>query len=120
MSRFHSYLTTAAKIITTYKPGNPLLHHLKDFFSREKKYGSTDRKQISSLCYQYFRLASAWASSYSLEEKIVLSAFLCEKKSTAFLACCRPDLNEQAGMNLKEKIRSLSVSIEKMIFFTKI
>ena len=117
MSRFHSYLSTAAKIVTTYKSGSPLLHHLKDFFSREKKYGSTDRKQISSLCYQYFRLASAWAPSYSLEEKILLSAFLCEKKSTAFLACCRPDLNEHAGMDLKEKIRFLSVSIEKIFPF---
>lgn len=34
----------------------PFASFIKNFFSKNKKFGSNDRKQISNLCYSFFRL----------------------------------------------------------------
>lgn len=78
--RFYSYLNNAVKIIGSYKGKEPLVHFLKNFFSREKKFGSKDRKQITNLCYSYYRLGKAF-TDLSLEQQILLGL----KKSTGDL-----------------------------------
>ncbi|HTN05451.1 Fmu (Sun) domain-containing protein [Agriterribacter sp.] len=55
MSRYYSYLNTSAGIIRRYNGDQPLAAFLKSFFAANKKYGSKDRKQISHLCYCYYR-----------------------------------------------------------------
>jgi 16S rRNA (cytosine967-C5)-methyltransferase len=55
VSRYHSYLNTSAGIIKRYNGDQPLAAFLKNFFAADKKYGSKDRKQISHLCYCYYR-----------------------------------------------------------------
>ena len=59
MSHHHSHLITAVKVLQSHKDGEPLVHHLKRFFAADKKYGSKDRKQISALCYNFYRLGNA-------------------------------------------------------------
>jgi len=101
--RYQSYLNTASTIISSYKGAIPLSHFLKQFFSAEKKYGSKDRKQISSLCYNYYRLGKS-AQNMSIAERIVLATFLCEHAYSEFLAFHKPDWNEKITLPVSEKL----------------
>src|SRR3954464_5025804 len=92
--RYHSYLNTAKKIVTSYTGAMPLSHFLKQFFAAEKRYGSKDRNQIAALCYNYYRLGKA-AQNISIEERILIAIFLCEHSPSGFLAFHKPDWNEK-------------------------
>ncbi|MEO6669605.1 MAG: Fmu (Sun) domain-containing protein [Ferruginibacter sp.] len=103
MSRFHSYISSAIKIIESYDNGKPLSYHLKNFFSAQKKYGSRDRKTIASLCYNYFRLGAALKNEPA-EERILAGLFLAENKSNEVLALLRPHWNGQVNLTIDEKL----------------
>ena len=45
----------ANKLIAAYHGEEPLANYLKKYFAANKKHGSKDRKNISALCYAYFR-----------------------------------------------------------------
>ena len=81
----------------------PLSHFLKQFFAAEKKYGSKDRKQISALCYDYYRLGKA-VQNISIDERIILATFLCEQVSNEFLKFHKPGWNEKLGLPVSEKL----------------
>lgn len=80
--RFYSYLNSAVKIIGRYKGAEPLTYFLKDYFSREKKFGSKDRKQIAQLCYAYYRLGKAF-TDLSFEQRVLLGLRLSSKEIDA-------------------------------------
>ena len=103
MSKFHSYISSAEKLISTCVSGKPLSLHVKSFFAADKKYGSRDRRMISSLCYNYFRTGRAFEKLGTVE-KILLGLFLCENKSNELLQFFRPDLNEKITLPVVEKI----------------
>ncbi len=103
MSRFHSYLSSAIKIINTHSAGKPLALHLKNFFGSDKKFGSRDRKMIASVCYSYFRTAIAF-NNIPIEEKIFNAVFLCEHTSNEFLHFFKPELNEKIDLPRHEKM----------------
>ena len=103
MSRFHSYINTSVKLIELYKGEQPFAIFIKNFFSKEKKYGSKDRKQISSLCYNYFRLGFAMKNC-SVEQKIIVATFLCEQAATEFLEKINPEWNEKINWPLDKKL----------------
>jgi 16S rRNA (cytosine967-C5)-methyltransferase len=103
MSRFRSYLNTTVKIIKAYKGDKPLAIFLKDFFSANKKYGAKDRKQITSLCYYYFRLGKS-ASTLSIENKALLGNFLSETKPSEFLENIKPEWNNKISQELNKKL----------------
>ncbi len=46
-------------MIEGYDGKIPFHRYLKDFFSKNKKFGSTDRKVISEWCFSFFRLGDA-------------------------------------------------------------
>ncbi|MFY7963815.1 MAG: Fmu (Sun) domain-containing protein [Chitinophagaceae bacterium] len=85
-SRFQSYISVAHKLIDTYKGEIPLAAYLKNYFSQNKKHGSTDRKQISHLCYCYYRIGGLLADA-DFNERLKLAYFLCNysPKEFAFL-----------------------------------
>ncbi|HEY8690484.1 MAG TPA: hypothetical protein VIM07_14710, partial [Chitinophagaceae bacterium] len=58
-NRFHSYVNSAVAILKLYHGNEPFHQFIKKYFSTNKKFGSKDRKQISSLCYNHFRLGNA-------------------------------------------------------------
>lgn len=103
MSRFTSYLNTAIKIIQDYDGKTPLAVFLKKFFSANKKYGARDRRQISSLCYHYFRLGKA-GSNLSYSDKIIAGTFLCDTASSDFLEDLKPEWNTMVAEPLAQKI----------------
>ena len=106
-----SHLHTAVKIIEAFKGQEPLSAFLKKFFTADKKYGSRDRKQIAKLCYQYFRLGKS-SINLSVEERIIVAAFLCETSPSPFLAFHRPEWNEHTGLSLNEKLKMLNGRID--------
>lgn len=117
MSRFHSYISSASRIIKSYDGNKPLQHHLKSFFAAEKKYGSRDRKTIASLCYNYFRTGTALINK-EIEEKILAGLFLSENKSNEMLALLRPEWNERVAISLKDKLALLHIPSSEIFPFT--
>ncbi|SDC34083.1 methyltransferase domain-containing protein [Niabella drilacis] len=82
LGRYYSYLNSAVKIIGSYQGHEPLAHFLKNYFSREKKYGGSDRKQVTQLCYAYYRLGKDFAD-LSFEQRVLLGLRLSSKEIAA-------------------------------------
>ncbi|MBN8857305.1 MAG: RsmB/NOP family class I SAM-dependent RNA methyltransferase [Sphingobacteriales bacterium] len=109
MSRFHSYLNTAATIVRQYNGAEPFASMVKKFFSAHKKYGSRDRKQISHLCYCYFRTGKMFfaASASTLETNIITAFFLCTTERNEILSAIAPELEAFTALPSDEKISLL-------------
>ena len=103
MSRYYSYINSAKEILTQYEGKEPLSSFLKKYFSSSKKFGSKDRKEISNLCYCYFRLGRL-AISLDIEERIVTGLFLCSDQPNEILFAVRPEWNEKVQLPLREKL----------------
>lgn len=100
--RFLSYLNSAVTILISYYGNEPFHLFIKKYFSANKKFGSRDRKQITSLCYNYFRTGHS-ANNISIEDKILLGTFLCENKSSTILESLKPQWNDLIEKPLEEK-----------------
>lgn len=103
MSRFHSYLNSAVSILTNYTSEEPFAGYIKKFFAANKKYGSKDRKQISHLCYCFFRTGKLF-SQFSIEEKIVAGLFLCSAQKNELLSFLKPAWGDAVVLQAKEKL----------------
>src|SRR5487761_1901423 len=90
-NHFHRYFQYADSILSSYKENEPFHLFLKKYFSVNKKHGSRDRKQITSLCYNNFRLGHGASSKLELKEKFLLSTFLCETNSSVLLDFFKPE-----------------------------
>jgi len=101
---FNRYLHYAASVIDSYK-GNESFHfHLKKYFSINKKHGSRDRKLITSLCYDYFRLGLGVSKQTGFREKFLLSSFLCETNSLFLPEFFKPERPAAIPLRLNEKL----------------
>jgi len=114
VGRFHSYLNSAATILHAYKGDQPFNIFLKSFFSQHKKYGSRDRKQISHLCYSYFRLGFA-LQQLPIDERILTALFLCETSPHEMLEELKPDWNELIALPANEKAHMLEISLDAIL-----
>ena len=110
MSRFQSYLNSAETILKTYRGVEPFSIYIKSFFAEHKKFGSTDRRVITNLCYAYFRTGKSLAN-FALQEKILISLFLTSTKSNPVLAAIKPAWDEKVQLTVAEKISSLDISL---------
>lgn len=117
MSIYKHYIQTAAHLIGTYDGSFPLHHFLKQFFSQHKKYGSRDRKLISGLCYNYYRLGKTLAT-IPVEEKVVIALFVCSNTPNMLLANLRPDLNENVAKPLLDKLQFVEVNPTQIFSFS--
>jgi 16S rRNA (cytosine967-C5)-methyltransferase len=109
--RYHSYLNSAKKIIESFKGDIPFAAFLKKYFNANKKYGGKDRKQIATLCYNFYRLGKA-VPQLPVEEKIIVAVFVCEDKSNDFLQFHKPEWNEFITKPLAEKIEIAGFTAE--------
>lgn len=105
--RFLSYLNSSVAILISYNGNEPFHLFIKKYFAFNKKYGSKDRKQVSSLCYNYFRLGKALINM-PIEERIVLATFLCENISSEFLKAVKPEWKDQVEQSIQQKLSFLS------------
>jgi 16S rRNA (cytosine967-C5)-methyltransferase len=108
VSRFHSYLNTARDILSLYEGKEPFPSFSKKYFAQFKKYGSTDRKWISHLCYCFFRLGKALIS-LPIEEKIITALFLCCESPDSMLETLKPEWNQRTTGSVSEKISFLKL-----------
>jgi len=116
MSRFHSHINSAKKILDTYQGDKPFSIVLKLFFSSNKKYGAKDRKSIASLCFHYFRMGMAF-SDFAIDEKLLVATFLCETTDSLLLKELRPEWNEKISIPVREKINLVRQNISLLDFF---
>jgi len=107
--RFWSYLNTAKLLIENYEGDIPFHHYIKQYFRENSKYGSRDRKQISALCYSYYRAGRALAA-LPMDERIRISWFLCSDQPGDMLAFFNEDWNMAAGSGPREKINIINAS----------
>lgn len=117
MQRSHSYIRTAKTILSVYNGDIPFSSFLKNFFSKEKKYGSRDRRMISSLCYNYFRTGKALAST-TIEEKMLAGLFLCNDAPNEILQNEKPEWNEKIQLPLAKKISVAGIDVTAIFAFT--
>ncbi len=107
--RFYSYLNTAKLLIENYEGDVPFHHYIKQYFRENSKYGSRDRKQISALCYSYFRAGRAVVSG-DMDARLKASYFLCTDKPNEMLSFFKESWNDKAGVSVSEKIEILGHS----------
>lgn len=111
MSRFNSYVLSAAKILEGYHGDEPFAHALKRYFAANPKFGSRDRKAIGHLCYCFFRLGKA-VTQLPAEERMLVGLFCCSPAPGGLLAHLHPEWDAQASLPLAEKMQ-LSGAIKK-------
>jgi|SRR6185437_11983915 len=113
---FHRYLNFAIFFLENYKGEVPFHLYLKKYFALHKKHGSKDRKQISSLCYNFFRLGFGVSSTITITEKLLLATFLLESKPSELLQYFKPDWNEKVQLELQSKLEVVKTvfSLEKI------
>lgn len=114
--RSHSYLNTTKSILQQFDGSMPLSAWLKQFFKTDKKFGSKDRKQISHLCYCFYRLGNAF-QHVELEERILIANFLCSVEPNIVLEELKPEWNEKLFLSIKEKLEELQASEEEKTIF---
>jgi 16S rRNA (cytosine967-C5)-methyltransferase len=116
---FHRHINYAISILEKYNGREPFHLYLKQYFSQNKKHGSKDRKQIASLCYDYFRIGIAVNPEIAIAERILIATFLIEKKSSSILEKRKPEWYEKITLDLSEKIETIKdiFSLEKLFPF---
>jgi 16S rRNA (cytosine967-C5)-methyltransferase len=107
LSRYHSYINSAIRILKTYKGQEPFSVFLKKFYSENKKFGSRDRKEISNLCYCYFRLGKA-IIEFPEEEIFLVALFLCTLQPVEILKELKPEWIIHCNKKLEEKLKFIN------------
>lgn len=119
-NHFHRHLQYATGILSKYNVREPFHLYLKKYFAENKKHGSRDRKQITTLCYNFFRLGFSVNSSIEMDEKLLLAIFLIEKNSSAILEQFKPEWNQKIHLDISEKINEVKniFDLEKIFPFS--
>ncbi|MGN6438619.1 MAG: Fmu (Sun) domain-containing protein [Agriterribacter sp.] len=121
MSRYYSWLNTAATIIKSYKGEQPLAGYLKTFFASQKKYGSTDRKQISHLCYCYYRLGKLTVTStLPVEEMIAAALLLCSTSGNSLLDVWKPSWTDWMDKPVEARLQFLNSEFRGAALFSAV
>ncbi|MES2794533.1 MAG: RsmB/NOP family class I SAM-dependent RNA methyltransferase [Bacteroidota bacterium] len=116
MSRFYSYLNTSKNIIENYAGEMPLAHHLRKFFKTSNKYGSKDRREISELVYNYYRVSNVLIVN-DLEEKILMSTYLCNENKSIVTEHLKVDWADSIHQSINDKLIFLGINFDfKSIF----
>jgi 16S rRNA (cytosine967-C5)-methyltransferase len=101
---YRSHLRTAVQILCLYDGKTPFANFIRQFYSKDKKYGSKDRKSISSLCYSYFRLGHS-LKNLPIEDRILNGLFLCSQGKNELLEYFYPEWNRAVELPLQEKLK---------------
>lgn len=116
----HAHLKTAASLVSTYPKGKPLVHHLKSYFSANKKMGSRDRKFVSRCCYAYFRCFAVLDVLPQLEDKIIASLFLTQDTPDPFLEALNPEWNLLTHLDIQEKCKRIGITESTFFNFSSL
>lgn len=95
-----SQVRYAAEIIRSYQGDIPLHLFLKKYYSANKKHGSKDRRNITAMCYAYFRVKTGMITQPA-EEKAIDTGIHLLSGSAFGLAF------EKTSAGLKDKLASV-------------
>ncbi len=101
-----AHLSTAEQILAHYEGLEPFPVFIKAFFRDNKKFGSRDRKEISSFCYSYFRLGKAMPD-LPIRERILIGHLLCTEGQNDLLELVKPEWKSTFEFSVSEKISFL-------------
>jgi 16S rRNA (cytosine967-C5)-methyltransferase len=116
MRRYQSYIQNALVILQTYTGDMPFAIYARQFFARDKKFGSKDRKQIAAICYSYFRMAHALQHLKSYES-LIAAHFLCSNQPSPIVATLQPEWTPLAAATLHQKLQVINVSFNEQLIF---
>ncbi len=85
MSYIHKHILVVEKLINGYKSSLPFSVYLKDYFSKNKKHGSKDRKSITHIAYTYFRLGNGIADK-DFNTRMLVAIYLSNDKMPIYAA----------------------------------
>jgi len=105
--KFDNLLRYAVRILSAYAGEIPLQSFLKNFFRGNPQMGSRDRKQVSEMCYCFFRLGHA-LKNIPPEERILTGIFLSNRHQEQILEQLRPDWHLLVEKSLEEKLDIIS------------
>lgn len=111
--KYFSHLNTAVQLLQQYNGSQPFGSFIKQFFSQHKKYGSKDRKNISHLCYAFFRLGKT-GLQLQVEERILTGLFLSSHEPNELLQHLRPDWNDKTQLTLAEKAQLVAIQLNEL------
>jgi 16S rRNA (cytosine967-C5)-methyltransferase len=113
--KYFSHLRTAVQLTDEYGGQKPFADFAREFFRANKKYGSTDRKQILQLCYAGFRMGHAMPRART-EERILAGLFLVSTQPNVLLEHLTPEWYEKLNLNIDEKVSVINnkLSLEKI------
>ncbi|MDR0792994.1 MAG: Fmu (Sun) domain-containing protein, partial [Chitinophagaceae bacterium] len=103
ISYLHAHFQTAVTLIESYDGKLPLHYFLKNYFAQNKKHGSKDRKNITLLCYNYYRLGHA-LKNLPVAERLKIAFFLCNKYQPAFAHFFEQNMISSWSDDLNERI----------------
>lgn len=84
----------------------PLAVHVKSYYKLNKKLGSTDRRQVSHLCYSYYRIGKLLAKM-PLANRITAALYLCSPQPNSLLQQLNAAYNDNATLTMQEKLAAL-------------
>jgi 16S rRNA (cytosine967-C5)-methyltransferase len=111
---YRSRLRTAVTLIDAFKGTEPLAIYLKKYYATHKECGSTDRREISALCYFYFRLGKQ-ASKIPTQEAILTAMYLSGIKRNELLpAFDKADWNYNIYKSVNDKALSINFDVQNI------
>ncbi|WP_293888036.1 MULTISPECIES: RsmB/NOP family class I SAM-dependent RNA methyltransferase [unclassified Sphingobacterium] len=103
--RVHQQIRNFERAMDGFEADQPFSRYLTTFFKLNRQMGSSDRKAVSRLCYNYFRLGTA-APQLSQQRRLVVAEFLCEQESP-LVAVLEPSYADKLHLSIRDKITFL-------------
>jgi 16S rRNA (cytosine967-C5)-methyltransferase len=103
MNFYKRYFDTAVALIEQYNGSIPLAVYLKQYFAQHKKHGSKDRKQITHLCYCYYRLGHA-LKDLPIDTRLHIALYLCNTERGDWLQLYEEDWQTAYDEDLDKRI----------------
>ncbi len=114
MSRYRAYIRNAANLLEEYDGSLPLALYLKKYFGLHKKFGSKDRREITALCYQFFRLGHT-TDQLTMEDALLAADFVIRGKQSDIIINIKSEwlTAEQPPIDQRIQMAGLSWALEK-------
>jgi len=87
---FQAYVRQALSLLDAYTGDMPLHRYLKNAFRQQPKLGARDRRYISALIYDYFRMGHTLRNRSRLD-KMLIGYFLCEQDPMPLIRAWQPE-----------------------------
>jgi 16S rRNA (cytosine967-C5)-methyltransferase len=96
-------------MLSLYTGDEPFASFARKYFAQHRKFGSGDRRQVSHLCYCFFRLGKA-VPAMPPAERIMAGLFLCSNTPNQMLEEIRPEWNKLVELTVQEKWTAIDQS----------